>query len=265
MSIDAKDKTHVANLRGAGNKAQLLMLDLFCSAGGCTVGYQRAGFTVIGVDIKPQPRYLGSYFIQANALSCDYEFMEMFDIIHASPPCQQYSVGSAVARNNGKVYPDLIHPTRVMLVSAGKPYIMENVRPAPMRPDICLDGTMFDLGVIRHRIFETNIPNMPTYPRPSQIEGSVIDGDYVTVAGEGGNGSALKADWEKAMGIDWMTRNELREAIPPAYTEWIGTQALLRIQDGIEALEAAPPQRIVSEPIPDELIPFGVNLKLAGF
>lgn len=257
MSIDAH-KNIIAKMRASSH---FMLLDLYSGAGGAAKGYQDAGFTVVGVDIKPQPRYAGSHFVQADVLSLDYDFLSLFDVIHASPPCQQYSVGSALARKRGKKYPDLVHPTRRLCEASHLPYIIENVRPAPIRPDICLDGSMFDLGVIRPRVFETNIPNMPTYPHPSNIQGRVIDGDYVTVAGSGGKGSARLADWSEAMGIDWMNRHELREAIPPAYTHWIGLEALLRLETGIELLEAATQEKTV----PASQIPFGVTLPLPGF
>jgi DNA (cytosine-5)-methyltransferase 1 len=240
MSIDAFMRTQGSKLRSVRPH---LILDLFCGAGGATKGYQNAGFKVVGVDIKPQPRYCGDAFIQMSALDCDYEFLDIFDMIHASPPCQKYSKASAIARKRGKQYPDLIPQTRQLLAAASKPYVMENVPEAPLRPDICLDGSMFGLGVIRKRVFETNIPNMPRYPKPSSIEGSVASGDYVTVAGSGGgDGSGLKSDWVKAMRIDWMLKYELKESIPPAYTEWIGLEALhrlepvLRLEPGYELL-----------------------------
>ncbi|MEM9954366.1 MAG: hypothetical protein AAF846_22335 [Chloroflexota bacterium] len=247
MSIDIRN--HISQMRSLTSKNnQHLLLDLFCCAGGATKGYQDAGFIVVGIDIEPQPRYVGDYFIQMDALAC--EFLKVFDLIHASPPCQQYSVASALARKQGKVYPDLIHPTRRMLIASGKPYIMENVVPAPLYADICLDGTMFNIGVIRRRIFETNINYMPVYPKPSSINGSVIEGDYVTVAGNGGgDGSHLKADWEKAMGINWMLKSELAESIPPAYTEWIGNEALLRLDNELKPIPASNPRMLFIEKV----------------
>jgi hypothetical protein len=224
--IDSNAIFEVLSIRQKLKKHQVLMLDLCCGAGGASKGYMRAGFFVVGIDINPQPRYIGDLFIQANALDCDYEFLALFDFIHASPPCQQYSIGSAPARSKGKTYPDLIHPIRQLLEAAGKPYVMENVSPAPLRPDICLDGTMFGLGVIRRRVFETNIPDLPKYPKPSEIVGSVAGGDYFTVAGNGGGIGKRKADWVKAMGIDWMRKYELKESIPPAYTHWLGNEIL---------------------------------------
>lgn len=250
-----------SNLR-TRQKGGLLILDLFCGAGGATKGYQNAGFQVCGIDIKPQPRYIGDFFIQMSALDCDYEFLDIFDMIHASPPCQKYSKASAVARKRGKEYPDLIPQTRRLLVAASKPYVMENVPEAPLRPDICLDGTMFDLGVIRKRVFETNIPNMPKYPRPSKIDGSVIEGDYVTVAGKGGGvGGRSKRDWQQAMKIDWMLKNELRESIPPAYTEWIAQRSLLILHPGLK-LSAPPPENPRLVFVPKE---YPVQTRMEGF
>lgn len=240
MSIEAFIRSQASNIRSGRKNDELLILDLYCGAGGATKGYKNAGFKVLGIDIKPQPRYCGDWFIQASALDCDYELLALFDLIHASPPCQAYSKASATARKRGKQYPDLIPQTRQLLAAACLPFVMENVESAPVRADICLDGTMFGLGVIRRRIFETNIPNMPRYPKPSKIEGSVGAGDYVTVAGKGGGaGSRLKRDWSEAMGIDWMRKNELKEAIPPAFTEWIGLEALLRLEPGTNLLPVA--------------------------
>jgi DNA (cytosine-5)-methyltransferase 1 len=210
-----------------------LLLDLYCGAGGAGMGYMQAGFNVVGVDIRQQTNYPGSQFIQMSALDVDYEFLDQFDVIHASPPCQLYSKASAIARKRGIEYPDLVHPTRALLISSGKPYVMENVVESPVYKNICLDGSMFDLGVIRRRAFETNVPGIPVNPRPSTISGRVIDGDYVTVAG-GGKGIRIKDAWSKAMGIDWMTKDELRESIPPAYTRWIGEQLLSRLAPGME-------------------------------
>lgn len=206
-------------------RSRFWLLDLCCNAGGAAAGYMRAGFNVVGVDIDPQPRYPG-LFIQADALLCDYEFLSLFDAIHASPPCQAYCTVNAAAKKAGKVYPDLVEPMRRLLIASGLPYIMENVTTAPLRPDICLSGTMFGLGVIRRRIFETNT----TIRKPDEMRdvraGRVIDGDYVTVAGSGGQGSHKVTEWRKAMDIPWMAEHEIVEAIPPAYTEWIGRELL---------------------------------------
>ncbi len=215
------------------------LLDLFCKAGGATKGYQRAGFYVVGVDIEPQPHYCGDEFIQADAMTFP---LEGFDAIHASPPCQAYSIGAARWRNSGeREYPDLLGPTRSCLVGASVPYVIENVEGArkrmcsPMR----LCGQSFGIGVVRHRLFETNW--LCLAPVHSPCAGAVTrdlvsvtehgpPGRYyraVTVAGHGGNSKSFKlSTWREAMGIDWMTRDELTQAIPPAYTEYIGKQLM---------------------------------------
>jgi DNA (cytosine-5)-methyltransferase 1 len=207
---------------------KLKLLDLYCGAGGAARGYHNAGFSeIVGVDIRPQPRYPFE-FIQGDVMGLDYEFLDQFDFIHASPPCQEYSKAAAVARKRGKVYPDLLSPTRRMLEAAHKPWVIENVPGAPMWPDICLCGSMFDLRVIRHRYFETNIRNLASQFRSYECRhsGTVRDGDYMPVYGRSGRKGSL-IEWQNAMAIDWMSRDELREAIPPAYTHAIGLEALL--------------------------------------
>jgi len=192
------------------------LLDLFCGAGGASVGYRRAGFEVVGVDINPQTNYPYE-FILADALKFD---LRSFDAIHASPPCQNYCWCTTKARNQGKTYPDLIEPIRNRLIDSGKPYVIENVVGAPLLNPTYLEGTMFGLGVIRRRLFETNW----WLPQPMYIsrKGTVRDRTYFSVAGNGGDGSNRVDDWRKAMGINWMTRAEIKQAIPPAYTEYIG-------------------------------------------
>jgi DNA (cytosine-5)-methyltransferase 1 len=131
------------------------LLDLFCCAGGAGVGYSRAGFEVVGVDINPQPRYPFE-FVQADALNLDADFIATFDAIHASPPCQSYS---DLAKRNGNAHewPRLIEPVRELLVSTGLPYVIENVDGAPLIDAVVLCGTMFPrLRVLRHRLFEAN-------------------------------------------------------------------------------------------------------------
>jgi len=142
-----------ADLSGSHIKPRLL--DLFCCAGGCGVGYARAGFDVVGVDIDPQPRY-PLPFIRADALELDSEFIATFDAIHASPPCQSYS-DLAKRNRNAHEWPRLIEPVREMLIKSGLPYIIENVEGAPLINPVVLCGTMFKgLRVIRHRLFEAN-------------------------------------------------------------------------------------------------------------
>lgn len=209
------------------------LLDLFCCAGGVAVGYHRAGFDVVGVDIDPQPRFPFE-FIQADALALDPGLIATFDAVHASPPCQSYS---DLAKRNGNAHewPRLIEPVRNMLVRTGLPYVIENVEGAPLKNPIVLCGTMFPgLRVLRHRLFETNFlilaPSHGKHPlchtldkRKAHYGKTDEMRDFVSVNG-GGNCSVAAA--RDAMGIDWMTKNELNEAIPPAYTEFIGKQLL---------------------------------------
>ena len=209
------------------------LLDLFCCAGGAGVGYRRAGFEVVGVDIDPQPNYPFE-FHQADALNLDREFLASFDVVHASPPCQSYSDLAKRNRNADK-WPRLIEPVRELLRSLDIPYIIENVEGAPLLDPVILCGTMFPgLRVIRHRLFESNIslhapahrrhPLVFTHDKRKAHYGRLDqDRSFVQVTG-GGNCSIANA--KDAMGIDWMTKNELNEAIPPAYTEYLGKQLL---------------------------------------
>jgi DNA (cytosine-5)-methyltransferase 1 len=209
------------------------LLDLFCCAGGAGVGYAQAGFEVIGVDLAPQPNYPFE-FIHADALRLKRDFLASFVAIHASPPCQSYS-DLAKRNRNGHMWPRLIEPVRRMLRRLGIPYIIENVEGAPLRHPVVLCGTMFPgLRVIRHRLFESNIqldvPDHGPHPlvfthdkRQSHYGKLNQDVSFVQVTG-GGNCTIANA--RAAMGIDWMTKNELNEAIPPAYTEYLGNQVM---------------------------------------
>lgn len=215
-----------------------LLLDCFCKAGGAGMGYHLTGFEVIGVDIEPQPRY-PFRFIQADAL----EFIRLcghwFDAIHCSPPCQAYAITKNL-KTSRKDHPDLVEPTRRALLAAGKPFVIENVVGAPLINPITLCGTMFGLGVIRHRLFECS-PAIWWPPTACQHQGKVAPMwwaqlrkarasgkvyKYLTVAGN----SFLVPAARAAMGIDWMTRAELSQAIPPAYTRWIGERLLEMLQ-----------------------------------
>ena len=215
------------------------LLDLFCCAGGAAVGYARAGFRVIGVDIEPQYNYPYT-FIQTDVLKLSPDWIGTFDAIHASPPCQAYS--DLAARNgNAHEWPQLIEPVRDLLIQAGSPYIIENVKGAPLRDYIVLCGTMFDdLRVLRHRLFESNVllrppqecsrhPLCHTFDKRKKHYGQTDEWqDFVSVNG-GGNCSVAAAS--DAMGIDWtVTKRELNEAIPPAYTEWIGEQLMAHVE-----------------------------------
>jgi len=195
------------------------IVDLFCCAGGGAVGYYRAGYEVVGVDIKPQPHYPFE-FHQADALEFYAEHWREFDVAHASPPCQAYTAMQHICKN-GHNHPDLVDPTRQLLKSSGKPFVIENVIGAPLRIDLMLCGTMFGLPIIRHRIFESNIP-MPLLVPVCHHE-KVYDPWHKDRCRE-------RAKLSSAMKIDWfMTRQEVREAIPPAYTEFIGRQFITRI------------------------------------
>lgn len=212
------------------------ILDLFCCAGGVAMGYSRAGFDIVGIDIDPQPRFPFE-FIQADALTLDMKFIKSFDAIHASPPCQSYS-DLAKRNRNAHEWPRLIEPVREMLIKSGKPYVIENVEGAPLLDPVVLCGTMFKgLRVLRHRLFEANFqiiapshgkhPLCHTLDKRKSHYGKTNDMvDFVSVNG-GGNCSVAAA--RDAMGIDWMTKDEMNEAIPPAYTEYIGKQLMKHI------------------------------------
>lgn len=209
------------------------LLDIFCGAGGAAMGYYQAGFDeIVGVDIKPQPHYPFE-FVQADAIEFCTAYGAEFDVIHASPPCQAYSVTASLSRRK---HPMLIEETRDALQATGRPWVIENVPGAPLINPLVLCGTMFGLRVIRHRLFECS-PVLWFPPRMclhvGRASGSRLrntgkthtlgfkDGyAYITVAGN----NYLASEGRAAMGIDWMTRNELSQAIPPAYTRWIGEQ-----------------------------------------
>lgn len=216
------------------------LLDLFCGAGGAAVGYHRAGFDVIGVDINPQPNY-PFRFIQEDAL----RFMDMgqfqgFDAIHASPPCQRNVKGLAVVNERlGRIsrHEQLIVPTRARLAAAALPYVIENVIGAELIDPVRLCGSTFGLPIHRHRLFESNthlvVPpcnhrwqNKPRYWTSWRPNGEKRLAKVVQVYGNAGDSS----QWPEAMGIDWMTRNELREAIPPAYSEFLGRQFIRSLE-----------------------------------
>lgn len=210
------------------------LLDLYCGAGGCSLGYARAGFDVTGVDIVPQPHYPFRFQL-TDALSAD---LSGYDAIHASPPCQGYSALSAV---HGNAHPMLIPATRKALDATGLPYVIENVAGAPIRHDVTLCGTMYGLPILFHRFFELSGFVMAQPPHPKHRgrvrgwrHGQYFDGPYLAVYGQGG-GKASVAEIKTGKGIHWMTeRRELTEAIPPAYTTAIGV-VLMDILDGRDA------------------------------
>jgi DNA (cytosine-5)-methyltransferase 1 len=215
------------------------LLDLFCGAGGAAVGYSRAGFDVVGVDIEPQPHYPFE-FHRGNALAvlakvggagAGHAF-STYDAIHASPPCQAYT--RARRRQD---HPDLYEATRDLVEATGLPYVIENVVEAPFRQGIKLCGSMFGLPIHRHRNFECSFAMLSP--------GCRHDGRAWTVSGHsnGPNGNenahsrdASLAKGGEVMGIDWMDWDELTQAIPPAYTEWIGAQLIRHL-----SVSLAPP------------------------
>ena len=212
----------------------MLGLDLFCGAGGITKGWQRAGFKMLGVDIDPQPNYPGDWFVQADVLSLSPEFLRRFDVICATPPCQLFVQGLKNFPNPPNEILNLIPATRALLTKAGVPWVMENIPGAPLRPDVRLGGWMFpELKVIRERWFECSFPiDTPAYRKP---RGLLAKG-FLSIAGNGtqkycvdrGYRRATIANCSDAMGIDWMTRAEISQAIPPAYAEFIARAFLAK-------------------------------------
>lgn len=211
-----------------------VLLDLFCGAGGCTKGYQEAGFYVVGVDVKPQPNYCGEQFVQVDAIDALQCLLAGSSVggwtlgdlsaAHASPPCQAYS---GAQRIQGRKHPELIAPARKLLQATGLPYVIENVPGAPLEHPHMLCGTMFGLPLYRHRLFETPFPYTPPL-HGEHVLGQAKMGrpagpnEIIQVVGT--FSGVQKA--REAMGIDWMTRNELSEAIPPAYTRHVGEYLL---------------------------------------
>lgn len=195
------------------------------------MGYHRAGFDVVGVDINPQPRYPFE-FVQGDALMYLAEHGSEFDAIHASPPCQAFTRAWVIRKND---HPDLIRPTRALLAKSEKAYVIENVPGAPLLHPVMLCGAMFGLGVYRHRLFEDGnwyirfTPEHRGHVAPTAKMGRVPkDGEMMSVVGNFSGVRQARA----AMGIDWMTRDGLRESIPPAYTEFIGRQLRRAIERG---------------------------------
>lgn len=218
------------------------VLDLFCNAGGAGMGYARAGFEVVGVDLHPQKNYPFA-FIQHDALTLDPRFLATFDAIHASPPCQGYT--SLRHAPGAKGAPRLIGETRTMLERSGLPWIIENVEEAraEMRAPLTLCGSMFDLGaqgcrLQRHRLFESNVAI--SAPSPCRHDERPVIGVYGgharrRAASAGGRGTrdvwegGHRAAMSEAMGMTWATCAEMSEAIPPAYTEHLGRQLIAHI------------------------------------
>lgn len=208
------------------------LLDLFCGAGGAAMGYHRAGFEVVGVDIKPQPHFPFE-FHQADALTYP---LEGFDAYHASPPCQLWSKSSKQWRKRGKVYPDYIFPIRCRFFEIHPLYVIENVLEAPLLQPTILNGGDFGITINRPRAFETNfdvpfrlnrqLKKPVKMGRPPQSNDDVIQ--------PVGHFSGVEYA-RKVMGIDWcMTQSEIAQAIPPAYTEYIGKYLMEYIRNNIK-------------------------------
>ena len=202
------------------------LLDLFCGGGGAGMGYYLAGFDVFGVDIAPQPRYPFA-FVEADALEFLTEFGQDFDIIHASPPCQGYS-HLTPAKSKGN-YEKMIPAVRELCKASGKPYVIENVAGAKkeLKTPMMLCGSMFGLRTQRHRFFETSFQ----VEAPAKCDHSEIP-LLVTTASKASRELRFKMGMKpktvknapEAYGISWMRFAELKEAIPPAYTKYIGEQ-----------------------------------------
>ena len=217
------------------------LLDLFCCAGGAGAGYAAAGFEVVGVDIDPQPRYPFT-FLQADAIEFVAAHGHEFDAIHASPPCQAFSKTKTLHAN---AHPDLIEPTRAALRATGKPYVIENVVGAPLIDPIKLDGRQFAmtapdvdgvlLKLVRPRLFESNLDL--TAPATMTANAHLFT---ASAYGAGGGWTPRHRDnpdrrggyiphidvLKELLGIDWMTKHELSQSIPPRFTEYLGRQMM---------------------------------------
>ena len=211
----------------------LRLLDLFCGAGGASMGYHRAGFEVVGIDIEPHPSYPFGFILgdALTALTAE-QIAEDFDAVAASPPCQVFTRARHLrdAQGKGTASVDLVEPTRDLLRATGLPYVIENVPGAPLVDPIQLCGSSFGLGVRRHRMFESTVPVMAlpcdhrAQGRPVGLYGSMRDD-----IPRGGRTAHSIEEAREAIGIDWMRWrsanqewNDLKESIPPAYTEHVG-------------------------------------------
>lgn len=222
------------------------ILDLFCCEGGAAKGYADAGFEVVGVDLDP--RFAKRYpyeFVNADAIEFVKYHAHEFDAIHASPPCQAYSV---TKNGHSKKHPMLIEDTRAALIATGLPYIIENVVGAPLNEPLMLCGRMFDLSAIdadgtplvmdRHRLFESNItleaPEHEPHDRSKQVAGSYggarRDKNEARFVRKGGYVPSKEIQ-QKLLGIDWMTQHGLYQSLPPVYTEHLGKQLIAHINE----------------------------------
>ena len=203
------------------------------------MGYHRAGFDVVGVDIAPQPHYPFEFY-RADALNVlggfSWPSLEGFDAVHASPPCQAYSAGARMRTGAAKDHPRLIEPTRELLSASGLPWVIENVPGAPLRPDVRLCGSMFGLAVRRHRVFECSSffwgPE-PCRHREQPVVVAVYGNHPENRVVRKGHPAIRARSVEhagEAMGMGWADWHGTKEAIPPAYTEWIGAQLIRHLE-----------------------------------
>ncbi len=205
------------------------LLDLFCGAGGASMGYHRAGFDVTGVDLHTMQNYPFT-FIQGDALDFLAEHGHEFDVIAASPPCQAHTAMKTM--NTARPHHDFIPETRRLLIASGKPYVIENVVGAPLINPLMLCGSSFGLRVRRHRLFESNVlllgvPCQHAWQDNDKVFDIYEHGKWRSsgiVGCYGTGGWKGNAHWDTAMGIDWMTKKQIVQSIPPAYTEFIGRQ-----------------------------------------
>lgn len=221
-----------------------LLLDLFCGAGGAALGYYRAGFDVVGIDLVPQPDYPFPLHV-GTALRSDLLELGSFDAIHASPPCQAHTSATGISeafRGDRLFDPhvDYIGPTREMLEATGLPYVIENVPGAPLVDPITLCGSSFGIEVVRHRKFELGGWQSDDPPPCCGCRGAVAEGRAISVYGHGGGrmdgargmrgrfeGMTVRESFQRALGLPHVRSvHQLAEAIPPAYTEWIGRQLI---------------------------------------
>ncbi len=203
---------------------KLRLLDLFCGAGGAAAGYREAGFTVTGVDHKYFSNYAGHTFHQTDAVSFLIQHGRQYDAIHASPPCQAYS---KIGHRRHK-HPQLIEIVRYWCVKYEKPFIIENVPGAPLQFPTLLCGSMFSLGVRRHRLFECSFPvPQPKCNHKWRLSRPVgVYGSTGGISRRDGIKFATLQEWQYAMRIDWMDAKLLSQAIPPAYTAYLGKYLL---------------------------------------
>lgn len=242
--VDEEHNRILAAIEAAKTQGPAL-LDLFCCAGGAAKGYVDAGFVVIGVDIDAQPNYPYTFF-QADAIEFARKYGHLFDAIHASPPCQAYSKTKTLHSNE---HPELVEPTREVLEEVGRPWVIENVVGAPLRDPIKLSGQHFNmtapdvdgvpLKLVRHRLFESNIElAVPEgFHRNKEIQ-------TASVYGAGGGWTPAHRDnpdrrggyiphtdvVKQLLGIDWMTKHEMSQSIPPKFTEHVGRQLLAHLK-----------------------------------